>query len=177
MSAVTLCDQVACDPRRAVPNRPQIIQPLDVQIARAVTAGPGGMSRAAGLTAAVPPALAEGEDDALVDAAAFQLAVGLGGLLHRHGCVRAPPDPPPRPPPAGPWRTGGAPRARGSVSRAPPTSRPPPPPRAAARWVRMTPPPPPPPNSRTPSPPVTFSCRSTRPAPSAELGSAAASSH
>ena len=36
-SAVTLCDQVACDPRRAVPNRPQIIQPLDVQIARAVT--------------------------------------------------------------------------------------------------------------------------------------------
>src|SRR6266567_3669202 len=40
-SAVTLCDQVACDPRRAVPNRPQIIQPLDVQIARAVT--PGGV--------------------------------------------------------------------------------------------------------------------------------------
>jgi hypothetical protein len=38
-SAVTLCDQVACDPRRAVPNRPQIIQPLDVQIARAVTPG------------------------------------------------------------------------------------------------------------------------------------------
>jgi hypothetical protein len=38
-SAVTLCDQVACDPRRAVPNRPQIIQPLDVQIARAVTRG------------------------------------------------------------------------------------------------------------------------------------------
>jgi hypothetical protein len=36
-SAVTLCDQVAGDPRRAVPNRPQIIQPLDVQIARAVT--------------------------------------------------------------------------------------------------------------------------------------------
>ena len=35
--AVTLCEQVACDPRRAVPNRPQIIQPLDVQIARAVT--------------------------------------------------------------------------------------------------------------------------------------------
>src|SRR5580693_1532620 len=39
MSAVTLCDQVACDPGRAVPNRPQIIQPLDVQIARAVTPG------------------------------------------------------------------------------------------------------------------------------------------
>jgi hypothetical protein len=41
MSAVTLCDQVACDPRRFVPNRPQIIQPLDVQIARAVTPGGG----------------------------------------------------------------------------------------------------------------------------------------
>src|SRR5216683_4730498 len=38
-SAVTLCDQVACDPRRAVPNRPQIIQPLDVQTAIAVTPG------------------------------------------------------------------------------------------------------------------------------------------
>jgi hypothetical protein len=37
MLAVTPCDQIACDPRRAVPNRPQIIQPLDVQIARAVT--------------------------------------------------------------------------------------------------------------------------------------------
>src|SRR5215469_1270853 len=36
-SAITLCDQAACDPRRAVPDRPQIIQPLDVQIARAVT--------------------------------------------------------------------------------------------------------------------------------------------
>ena len=35
-----LCDQVAFDPRGAVPNRPQIIQPLDVQIARAVTPGP-----------------------------------------------------------------------------------------------------------------------------------------
>ena len=34
---VTQCDQVARDPRRAVPNLPQIIQPLDVQIARAVT--------------------------------------------------------------------------------------------------------------------------------------------
>src|SRR5260370_9676156 len=98
MSAVTLCDQVACDPRRAVPNRPQIIQPLDVQIARAVTAGPGGMSRAAGLTAAVPPALAEGEDNALVDPAAFQLPVGPDRLLHRHGCVRAQPEPPLRQP-------------------------------------------------------------------------------
>ena len=52
------------------------------------------MSRAAGLTAAVPPALGQGEDDALVDGAAFQLAVGLGGLLHRHGCVRAQAEPP-----------------------------------------------------------------------------------
>jgi hypothetical protein len=33
--------------------------------------------------------LLEGEDDALVDGAAFQLAVGKGGLLHGHGCVRA----------------------------------------------------------------------------------------
>ncbi len=29
----------------------------------------------------LPPALVEGEDDALVDVAAFQLTVGLGGLL------------------------------------------------------------------------------------------------
>jgi hypothetical protein len=36
-----------------------------------------------------PPALLEGKDDALVDAAAFQLAVGLGGLLHGHRFVRA----------------------------------------------------------------------------------------
>src|SRR5580704_1508982 len=35
-----------------------------------------------------PPSLLEGEDDALVDGAAFQLAVGLGGLLHGHGLVR-----------------------------------------------------------------------------------------
>src|SRR5216683_736742 len=54
---------------------------------------PGGMSRAAGLAAALPPALLEGEDDALVDVAAFQLAVGLGGLLHGHGFVRAQPEP------------------------------------------------------------------------------------
>ena len=33
-------------------------------------------------------ALLEGEDDALVDLAALQLAVGLGGLLHGHGLVR-----------------------------------------------------------------------------------------
>jgi hypothetical protein len=46
MSTVTLCDQVACDPRRAAPNRPQIIQPLDVRMAMAVT--PGGSS---GITA------------------------------------------------------------------------------------------------------------------------------
>src|SRR5579859_7761500 len=38
-SAVTVRDQVACDPRRVEPNRRQIIQPLDVQIARAVTPG------------------------------------------------------------------------------------------------------------------------------------------
>src|SRR5947208_16781253 len=55
--------------------------------------GPGGMSRAAGLAAALPPALLEGEDDALVDVAAFQLAVGLGGLLHGHGLVRAQAEP------------------------------------------------------------------------------------
>jgi len=37
--------------------------------------------------------LVEGEDDALVDGAAFQLAVGLGGLLHGHGLVRAQAEP------------------------------------------------------------------------------------
>jgi hypothetical protein len=37
--------------------------------------------------------LFEGEDDALVDLAAFQLAVSLGGLLHGHGLVRAQPEP------------------------------------------------------------------------------------
>ena len=37
--------------------------------------------------------LLEGEDDALVDGAAFQLAVGLGGLLHGHGCVRTQAEP------------------------------------------------------------------------------------
>ena len=41
----------------------------------------------------VPLALLEGEDDALMDVAAFQLAVGLGGLLHGHGCVRAQAEP------------------------------------------------------------------------------------
>src|SRR5258708_25894875 len=55
--------------------------------------GPGGMSRAAGLAAALSPALLEGEDDALVDGAAFQLAVGLGGLLHGHGLVRTQAEP------------------------------------------------------------------------------------
>jgi len=40
-----------------------------------------------------PSALVEGEDDALVDGAAFQLAVGVGGLLHGHGLVRAQPEP------------------------------------------------------------------------------------
>jgi hypothetical protein len=33
------------------------------------------------------PALLEGEDDALAGVAAFQLAVGPGRLLHRHGGV------------------------------------------------------------------------------------------
>jgi hypothetical protein len=57
-SAVTLCDQVACDPRRAAPNRPPKIQPLtlDVQMARSVTSGgssgnyrrPGRPGRASG---------------------------------------------------------------------------------------------------------------------------------
>src|SRR5260370_23725128 len=42
------------------------------------------LSGAAGLAAAVPPALFEGEDDALVDAAGFQLAVGDGGLPQGH---------------------------------------------------------------------------------------------
>src|SRR5262249_15433531 len=37
MSTITLCDRIVCGPRRAVPNRQHIIQPLDVQIARAVT--------------------------------------------------------------------------------------------------------------------------------------------
>ena len=46
---------------------------------------PDGMSRAAGLAAAAPPVLGQGEDDALVDGAAFQLTVGLGGLLHGPG--------------------------------------------------------------------------------------------
>jgi len=45
------------------------------------------------MAAAVPPALAEAEDDALVDVAAFQLAVGLGGLRHGHGFVRAQAEP------------------------------------------------------------------------------------
>src|SRR6185312_15706882 len=35
----------------------------------------------------------QGEDDALVDGTAFQLAVGLGGLLHGHGPVGAQPEP------------------------------------------------------------------------------------
>jgi hypothetical protein len=43
---------------------------------------------------ALPPALVDGEDDALVDVAAFQLAVCLGGLLHGHGFVRAQAEPP-----------------------------------------------------------------------------------
>jgi hypothetical protein len=41
----------------------------------------------------VPPALGQGEDDAVVDGTAFQLTVGVGGLLHRHGCVRAQAEP------------------------------------------------------------------------------------
>src|SRR5260221_5412086 len=51
--------------------------------------GPGGRSRAAGLAAALSPALLEGEDDALVDGAAFQLSVCLGRLLHGPGLVRS----------------------------------------------------------------------------------------
>jgi hypothetical protein len=45
------------------------------------------------MAAALPPALLEGEDDALVDGAAFQLAMGLSGLLHGHGFVRAQAEP------------------------------------------------------------------------------------
>jgi hypothetical protein len=45
------------------------------------------------MAAAVPAALLEGEDDALVDGAAFQLAVGFGGLLHGHGLMRAQAEP------------------------------------------------------------------------------------
>src|SRR6476646_1609761 len=50
--------------------------------------GPGSMFRAAGSAAAARMALVEGEDDALVDVAAFQLPVGLGGLLHGYGLAR-----------------------------------------------------------------------------------------
>src|SRR5580692_6415829 len=50
-------------------------------------------------------------------------------------------------------------------------------PRATASWVAMMPTGPPPPNSSSLSPLRTFSCRSTRAASSAELGSAAASGH
>src|ERR1700747_2959465 len=45
----------------------------------------GGRSTSSWPATAVPPALGQGEDDALVDDAAFQLAVGLRGLLPRHG--------------------------------------------------------------------------------------------
>ena len=38
-------------------------------------------------------ALLDGEDDALVNGPAFQLAVGLGGLLHGHGVVRTQAEP------------------------------------------------------------------------------------
>jgi hypothetical protein len=60
----------------------------------------------------VPPALIEGEDDALVDGAAFQLVVGLGGLLHGHGLVRAQAEPAytlSRASLSGPARPGGSP--------------------------------------------------------------------
>ena len=43
--------------------------------------------------AALPAVLLEGEDDPLVDVAAFQLAVGLGGLPHGHGFVGAQAEP------------------------------------------------------------------------------------
>jgi len=44
--------------------------------------------------AALPPALLEGEDDALVDVCRFPgWRWGLGGLLHGHGCVRAQAEP------------------------------------------------------------------------------------
>ena len=55
--------------------------------------GPGGMSPSGWPGRALSPALLEGEDDALVDGAAFQLAVGKGDLLHGHGCVRAQAEP------------------------------------------------------------------------------------
>jgi hypothetical protein len=41
----------------------------------------------------VPLRLFEGEDDALVDVASFELAVGVGSLLHWHGLVRAQAEP------------------------------------------------------------------------------------
>src|SRR5258708_15959057 len=47
----------------------------------------GSGNRPGRRSAAVLP---EGKDDALVDGAAFQLSVGLGGLLHGHGWMRAP---------------------------------------------------------------------------------------
>jgi hypothetical protein len=108
------------------------------------------MSRAAGL-AARPPALVEGEDDALVDGAAFQLAVGLGGLLHGHGCVRAQAEPAVSQQGIVSSRASGARSLVGSESV--------------------------PPNSSSVPPLVTFSCRRTPTAASAELGSAAASIH
>src|SRR6478672_9521956 len=63
-------------------ERPYLVSPAEPPC------GPGSMFRAAGSAAAARMALVEGEDDALVDVAAFQLPVGLGGLLHGYGLAR-----------------------------------------------------------------------------------------
>jgi hypothetical protein len=76
-----------------------------------------------------------------------------------------------------PYRTGVAPNSPASVSSCSPTTLITLTPRATASCVAMTPTDPPPPNSSSVSPLLTFSCRRTPTAASAELGSAAASTH
>src|SRR6266700_2327472 len=76
-----------------------------------------------------------------------------------------------------PYRTGVAPSSRASVSSCSPTALITLIPRATASCVAMMPTDPPPPNSSSVSPLLTFSCRRTPTAASAELGSAAASIH
>src|SRR2546428_160086 len=76
-----------------------------------------------------------------------------------------------------PYRTGAAPSSRASVSSCSPTALITLIPRATASCVAMMLTDPPPPNSSSVSPLLTFSCRRTPTAASAELGSAAASIH
>src|SRR5450755_1512162 len=82
-----------------------------------------------------------------------------------------------RPATPAPYRTGIAPSSRASVSSCSPTVLITLIPRATASCVAMMPTDPPPPNSSSVSPLLTFSCRRTPTAASAELGSAAASIH